>query len=89
MFGWKRQRGLPGTSRRALKGWHGRNTDDEALEEFISSPQIEEVKAELPRQALIGGQKLAEDAARDFAWWQKIADDVGTLGVVGTVGCGV
>lgn len=81
-----------GLARNITKSFEGmarkEYTDDEVLEEFISSPQIEEVKAELPRQALIGGQKLAEDAARDFAWWQKIADDVGTLGVVGTVGCG-
>ena len=49
-------------------------TDNEIYDDFISESftnEMERLRSEIAHNKVIDGMKLAQDAARNFAWWQK------------------
>ena len=62
-------------------------TEEEVYEDFISTERIDEIKkleSEIGHFKLIDAGKLAQDAARDFSWWEQFANDATTIGTAAT-----
>ena len=67
-------------------------TEEEVCEEFISTKAIDKIKnleSEIVHFKVIDAGKLAQDAARDFSWWEQFANDATEIGTAATSCAGV
>ena len=64
-------------------------TEEEVYEDFMSTEKIDKIKkleSETAHFKAIDAVKLAQDAARDFSWWEQFANDATEIGTTAT-GC--
>ena len=64
-------------------------TEQEVYEDFMSTERIDKIKnlqSETAHFKAIDAGKLAQDAARDFSWWEQFANDATEIGTTAT-GC--
>ena len=62
-------------------------TEEEVYEDFISTEAIDEIKnlkSEIAHFKVIDVGKLAQDAARDFSWWEQFTTDATEIGTAAT-----
>ena len=62
-------------------------TEEEVYEDFISTEKIDKIKemeSEIVHFKAIDAVKLAQDAARDFSWWEQFANDATEIGTAAT-----
>ena len=69
-------------------------TEEEVFEDFTSTETIDKIKkleSEIAHFKVIDAVTLAQDAARDFAWWEQLENDATTIGIAATscAGAGV
>ena len=69
-------------------------TEEEVFEDFTSTETIDKIKkleSEIAHFKLIDAVTLAQDAARDFSWWEQLANDATTISTAATscAGAGV